>query len=121
MKLITPLKRLKIYLLKNQYLNSGVNLKKVSTGYRFQVSEECNEWVTNFYPEKPQKYFNERIRKNKNKNSSKIKISKKRPSTFDDFKSQVSLVKTIWFYVLTESPEEFLASCSMAIEHVLWQ
>mgnify|MGYP001293011423 FL=1 len=31
-----------------QYLNSGVNLKKVSTGYRFQVSEECNEWVTNF-------------------------------------------------------------------------
>ena len=39
-----------------QYLNSGVNLKKVSTGYRFQVSEECNEWVTNFYPEKPQKY-----------------------------------------------------------------
>ena len=42
--------------LQNQYLNSGVNLKKVSTGYRFQVSEECNEWVTNFYPEKPQKY-----------------------------------------------------------------
>jgi len=31
-------------------------LKKVSTGYRFQVSEDCNEWVTNFYPEKPQKY-----------------------------------------------------------------
>ena len=31
-------------------------MKKVSTGYRFQVSEDCNEWVTNFYPEKPQKY-----------------------------------------------------------------
>lgn len=42
--------------LQNQYSNLGVNLKKVSTGYRFQVSEDCNEWVTNFYPEKPQKY-----------------------------------------------------------------
>ena len=42
--------------LQEKYMNSGVNLKKVSTGYRFQVSEDCNEWVSNFYPEKPQKY-----------------------------------------------------------------
>ena len=38
------------------YDNSGVQLVKVSSGYRFQVSEDCNEWVSNFYPEKPQKY-----------------------------------------------------------------
>jgi len=42
--------------LQEKYMNSGVNLKKVSTGYRFQVSEDCNEWVSNFYPDKPQKY-----------------------------------------------------------------
>ena len=39
-----------------KYIDSGVILKKVSTGYRFQVTEECNEWVSRFYPEKPQKY-----------------------------------------------------------------
>ena len=38
------------------YENSGAQLVKVSSGYRFQVSEDCNEWVSNFYPEKPQKY-----------------------------------------------------------------
>ncbi len=38
------------------YSKSGVYLRKVSSGYRFQVSEDCNEWVTKFYPEKPQKY-----------------------------------------------------------------
>ena len=38
------------------YENSGVQLVKISSGYRFQVSEDCNEWVSNFYPEKPQKY-----------------------------------------------------------------
>ncbi len=42
--------------LQEKYMNTGVNLKKVSTGYRFQISEDCNEWVSNFYPEKPQKY-----------------------------------------------------------------
>lgn len=42
--------------LQEKYMNSGVNLKKVSTGYRFQISEDCNKWVSNFYPEKPQKY-----------------------------------------------------------------
>jgi len=42
--------------LQEKYIYSGVNLKKVSTGYRFQVSEDCNELVSNFYPEKPQKY-----------------------------------------------------------------
>lgn len=42
--------------LQEKYIHSGVNLKKVSTGYRFQVSEDCNESVSNFYPEKPQKY-----------------------------------------------------------------
>jgi len=39
-----------------EYSKSGVNLRKVSSGYRFQVAEDCNEWVTKFYPEKPQKY-----------------------------------------------------------------
>ena len=38
------------------YSKSGIYLRKVSSGYRFQVSEDCNEWVTKFYPEKPQKY-----------------------------------------------------------------
>tara|TARA_B100001057_G_scaffold158264_1_gene158860 strand:- start:51 stop:686 length:636 start_codon:yes stop_codon:yes gene_type:complete len=38
------------------YKDSGVQLKKVADGFRFQVSEDCNEWVSNFYPEKPQKY-----------------------------------------------------------------
>ena len=42
--------------IEGKYIDSGVILKKVSTGYRFQVAEECNEWVSNFYPEKPQKY-----------------------------------------------------------------
>ena len=42
--------------IEEKYIDSGVVLKKVSTGYRFQVSEECNKWVSNFYPEKPQKY-----------------------------------------------------------------
>lgn len=42
--------------IEGKYVESGVVLKKVSTGYRFQVSEECNKWVSNFYPEKPQKY-----------------------------------------------------------------
>ena len=42
--------------LQEQYSASGVNLIKVSTGYRFQVTEDCNEWVSKFYPEKPQRY-----------------------------------------------------------------
>ena len=42
--------------IEGKYIDSGVVLKKVSTGYRFQVSEECNKLVSNFYPEKPQKY-----------------------------------------------------------------
>ena len=45
-----------IYEIQISYENSGVQLVKVSSGYRFQVSEDCNEWVSNFYPEKPQKY-----------------------------------------------------------------
>ena len=42
--------------MQEKYSKTGVILKKVSTGYRFQVSEDCNEWVSKFYPEKPQKY-----------------------------------------------------------------
>ncbi len=42
--------------LQELYSVSGVNLIKVSTGYRFQVAEDCNEWVSKFYPEKPQRY-----------------------------------------------------------------
>ena len=38
------------------YKDSGVQLKKVASGFRFQVAEDCNKWVSNFYPEKPQKY-----------------------------------------------------------------
>ena len=38
------------------FKDSGVQLKKVASGFRFQVAEDCNEWVSNFYPEKPQKY-----------------------------------------------------------------
>ena len=41
---------------RSKYSQSGVNLIRVSSGYRFQVADDCNEWVTNFYPEKPQKY-----------------------------------------------------------------
>lgn len=42
--------------IQKSYENSGVQLVKVSSGYRFQVSEDCNEWVSKFYPEKPPKY-----------------------------------------------------------------
>ena len=42
--------------IQEKYSKTGVILKKVSTGYRFQVSEDCNQWVSQFYPEKPQKY-----------------------------------------------------------------
>jgi len=38
--------------IEGKYIDSGVVLKKVSTGYRFQVPEECNKWVSNFYPQK---------------------------------------------------------------------
>ena len=42
--------------IQEKYSETGVILNKVSTGYRFQVSEDCNKWVSQFYPEKPQKY-----------------------------------------------------------------
>ena len=42
--------------IQEKYSETGVILNKVSTGYRFQVSEDCNQWVSKFYPEKPQKY-----------------------------------------------------------------
>ncbi len=42
--------------IQHTYIDSGVNLKKVSSGYRFQIAEDCNLWVSKFHPEKPQKY-----------------------------------------------------------------
>lgn len=34
----------------------GFELKKVSSGYRFQVKQELSEWVSRLWEEKPQKY-----------------------------------------------------------------
>lgn len=34
----------------------GFELKKVSSGYRFQVRQELSEWVSRLWEEKPQKY-----------------------------------------------------------------
>jgi len=34
----------------------GIELKKVSTGYRFQVRAEYSQWVSRLWEEKPQKY-----------------------------------------------------------------
>lgn len=34
----------------------GFELKKVSSGYRFQVRQELSEWVSRLWDEKPQKY-----------------------------------------------------------------
>ena len=42
--------------LENDYLNSSLELKLLSSGYCFRIREEFSETVTNFYPEKPIKY-----------------------------------------------------------------
>ena len=39
-----------------EFEDHGIELKKVSTGYRFQVREEYTQWVSRLWEEKPQKY-----------------------------------------------------------------
>ena len=36
--------------------NRGVELKKVASGYRLQVKQELNEWVSRLWKERPQRY-----------------------------------------------------------------
>jgi len=40
----------------NEYTGRGVELKKVAGGYRFQVKQEFNEWVSRLWKERPQRY-----------------------------------------------------------------
>ena len=42
--------------IESDYESRGVELKKVSTGYRFQVKEEYTQWVSRLWEERPQKY-----------------------------------------------------------------
>ena len=42
--------------LEADFESHGVELKKVSTGYRFQVKEEYTQWVSRLWDERPQKY-----------------------------------------------------------------
>ncbi len=34
----------------------GIELKKVASGYRFQVKQDLNEWVSRLWKERPQRY-----------------------------------------------------------------
>jgi len=45
-----------LQLIEADYENRGIELKKVSSGYRFQVREEISPWVSRLWEEKPQKY-----------------------------------------------------------------
>jgi len=40
----------------NDCAKRGVELKKVASGYRFQVRQEYNEWVSRLWKERPQRY-----------------------------------------------------------------
>jgi segregation and condensation protein B len=42
--------------LKNDCTNRGVELIKVASGYRMQVKQELNEWVSRLWKERPQRY-----------------------------------------------------------------
>jgi segregation and condensation protein B len=42
--------------LSNDCANRGVELKKVASGYRLQVKQDLNEWVSRLWKERPQKY-----------------------------------------------------------------
>ena len=42
--------------LKNDCADRGVELKKVASGYRLQVKQEFNEWVSRLWKERPQRY-----------------------------------------------------------------
>ncbi len=43
-------------LLSNDCANRGVELKKVASGYRLQVRQDLNEWVSRLWKERPQRY-----------------------------------------------------------------
>jgi len=45
-----------IQIIETEFESHGIELKKVSTGYRFQVREEYSQWVSRLWEEKPQKY-----------------------------------------------------------------
>ncbi len=38
------------------FADHGIELKKISSGYRFQVREECTQWVSRLWDERPQRY-----------------------------------------------------------------
>ncbi len=40
----------------NDFSRRGVELKKVASGYRFQVKQDLNEWVSRLWKERPQRY-----------------------------------------------------------------
>jgi segregation and condensation protein B len=40
----------------NECSRRGVELKKVASGYRFQVKPDLNEWVSRLWKERPQRY-----------------------------------------------------------------
>ncbi len=42
--------------LKNDCVDRGVELKKVASGYRLQVRQGLNEWVSRLWKERPQRY-----------------------------------------------------------------
>ncbi len=42
--------------LKLQYAESGVMLKQVASGFRFQVQEDVGEWVSRLWEDKPPRY-----------------------------------------------------------------
>ncbi len=42
--------------LQQDYAGRGVELKEVSSGYRFQVRSECAEWINRLFTERPQRY-----------------------------------------------------------------
>jgi len=42
--------------LSNDCADRGVELKKVASGYRLQVKQELNEWVSRLWKERPQRY-----------------------------------------------------------------
>jgi segregation and condensation protein B len=40
----------------NEYANRGVKLNKVASGFRFQVRQDFNEWVSRLWKERPPRY-----------------------------------------------------------------
>ena len=40
----------------NECVERGVELRKVASGYRFQIKQDLNEWVSRLWKERPQRY-----------------------------------------------------------------